>query len=315
MNNCPSCHHSTVVNLGLIPASNCFAGRTLNCVLPGGSLFRCEACGLGYRYPRMKKNELDELYRQGSPSAWTSEPDGRADWKLAKQQIDIRFKGMRDVLDVGCFDGTFLASLDMTRRFGLEINPAAVERAKQRGVEILSEDYESIKGGVVAFDVITSFDVIEHVVDPKAFLESLAGRLREGGFLMISTGNLDAWTWRIAGGRYWYCAPPEHISFLNRRWFEGVAAELGLSVVEMIKFAHKNLSLKDKLRESVANSLYLYAPKVARYLRAKGFGNLDNSLPSEMLDYPPNWTSARDHLFVVMQKPIADTIHLGHRSA
>jgi SAM-dependent methyltransferase len=303
MNVCPGCHHWTVANLGLIPASNCFAGRTLDRVVPGGSLYRCQACGLGYRYPRMRKEELDELYRRGSPSVWTSPPDDRPDWKLAKQQIKVKCEGMSDVLDVGCFDGTFLASLDTARRFGIEINPAAAHRAKQRDVEILDEDYESIKAGVVTFDVITCFDVLEHVVDPTSFLEALTARLREGGLLMISTGNLDAWTWKIAGGRYWYCANPEHISFLNRRWFEGVAAERELGVVDMFEFAHKHLSIKGRLRELAANSLYLFAPGVARYLRAKGFGNLDTALPQEMFDYPPNWTSARDHLFVVMQKP------------
>jgi SAM-dependent methyltransferase len=304
MTNCPSCNHAIVIDLGPIPPANFFAGRTLDRIIPGGSLYRCRRCGLGYRYPQMQKDELDELYRQNEPSVWNFQPGDRADWKLAKQRIERQFKDAPDVLDVGCFDGGFLAGLNTMRRFGIEISPVGAEIAKQRGVKILSEDYKRIDN-TMDFDVVTAFDVIEHVADPKLFFDSLAKRLKVGGLLVISTGNLDAWSWRIAGSRYWYCAIPEHISFLSRRWFERVAGEMDLKVVEMLPFAHADASAAAKLRESVANALYLFAPAVNRYLRAKGFGNVDASTHAEIRDYPPGWLTARDHLFAVFEKPEA----------
>lgn len=302
---CPSCKHPEVANLGAIPPANCFAGHTLSRILPGGSLYRCQSCGLGYRFPRLAKEELDDLYRQGEPSVWNFEPGERRDWKLAKESIERRFPGEADVLDVGCFDGGFLAGLTTTRRFGIEINPAGAARARQRGIEILGEDYKGVADSSLDFDVVTAFDVIEHVDDPRPFFESLAGRLRAGGVLVISTGNLDAWTWRVAGGRYWYCAIPEHISFVSRAWFEGMAARQGLRVLDLVPFSHEDASLKLKLREAVANALYLFAPGVNRYLRAKGFGKIDASTHAEIRDYPPGWLSARDHLLAVFEKPAA----------
>jgi SAM-dependent methyltransferase len=275
----------------------------LPAVIPGGSLFRCKACSLGYRYPCLPKSSLDELYRQGSTTAWDSSPSIRTDWNLARNLIEKRFVGKQhDVLDIGCFDGAFLASLAQAKRFGVEINTAAADVARQRGIEILGEDCTSDNASIADFDAITAFDLLEHVDDPRNFLASYSRRLRHGGLLLVSTGNLDAWTWRMAGGRYWYCAIPEHISFLSRRWFERTASELGLGVVEMLPFAHENSSPKAKFTEAARNAVYLLAPKIARYLRTKGFGKLDVSTQPDMLDFPPKWMSARDHLLAVFAK-------------
>jgi SAM-dependent methyltransferase len=303
MNVCPACGHQAVVDLGPIPDANYFAGRTLDHVLKGGSLYRCERCSLGYRFPCPPKEELDELYRQGSSTAWQSDPGQRVDWRLAKQQIERRCANNPAVLDIGCFDGAFLASLETPRRFGVEINPAGIERARQRGVEILGHDYNNVNAGPTDFDVITNFDMIEHIEDPRTFFASLITRLRRGGLLVISTGDLDAWTWRMARGRYWYCAIPEHISYCSRRWFSGMSGELGLEPVEMTSFSHSNWSLVHATREVVTNGLYLFAPGVARFLRAKGVGMKDVTAHPELLDYPPSWISARDHLLAVFRKP------------
>jgi SAM-dependent methyltransferase len=304
-NHCPSCRHGDVINLGPIPSADRFAGRTLPRMLPGGTLYRCQACGLGYRYPRLAKKELDELYRYGEPSVWNFEPHERTDWRLAKEILERRFPGDADVLDVGCFDGGFLTGLTTSRRYGIEINPAGAARARERGIAILSEDYKWIAATNLDFDVVTAFDVIEHVDDPRSFFISLSRHIKAGGLMVISTGNFDAWTRRIAGGRYWYCAIPEHISFLSRDWFQSISAELGLKVAEMVTFSHENASLPVRLGEAAANALYLIAPGAIRYLRAKGLGKSKASSAPQNCDSPPRWLSARDHILAVFEKPAA----------
>jgi hypothetical protein len=80
------------------------------------------------------------------------------------------------------------------------------------------------------FDVITAVDVIEHVSEPLTFLRMLTGLLKPGGDIIISTGTLDAPAWRRARGSYWYCAIPEHISFVSRPWLETAAAQLSMGL-------------------------------------------------------------------------------------
>lgn len=295
---CPACLHRGATSIGAIPSANYFAGRTLEEVLPGGTLFRCERCELGFRFPRLPKSRLDELYRAGTPTAYRSDTAERADWQLAKRAIDSRLGRSPKVLDVGCFDGGFLDNLDTEFRFGIEINSEAAARAHSRKVNILGTDFEALPDGL-EFDAITTFDVIEHVHDPRTFLRKLIARLAPGGLLLISTGNLDAWTWRIAGARYWYCAIPEHISFLSRRWFEHASAELGIELLSVTAFSHRDWSVANRGKEALANSLYLSLPSVCRYLRSRGVGTHDASRHPEVRDYPPSWMSAKDHVLAV----------------
>lgn len=298
---CPCCLQSDSSNLGDIPPSNLFAGRKLPHVLAGGSLLRCNHCGLGYRYPRMSTEELNELYIEGTVASWDYGPTHRRDWDLAKKIISAQFTNNPRVLDVGCFDGRFLAELQNAQRYGVEISAAGSEKAKQRNITIVGSDYKRIETKL-NFDVVTAFDVLEHVDDPKGFIRLFSEKLRDGGLLIISTGNLDAWSWQIAKSRYWYCAFPEHITFLSHRWFNWIAKELELDL-KTSSFSHGKTSPIRTLREAAINVLYLFAPGITRFLRALGLGEIDASDQPEMRDYPPGWLSAKDHLLVVFEKP------------
>ncbi|HTY03046.1 MAG TPA: class I SAM-dependent methyltransferase [Rhodocyclaceae bacterium] len=224
------------------------------------------------------------------------------DWQLAHDAIERRFPEMPAVLDVGCFDGRFLGSLGSAKRYGIEISDSAAAVAAQRGVTILGHDFEDIDT-TLRFDVITAFDVIEHAEDPRAFLESLNQRLLPGGLLVVSTGDLDAWSWRMAGSRYWYCAIPEHISFVSRRWFAGAARRTGLRLVAVTRFRKDDGSIGTKLLETATNLVYIAAPSVIRILRRWGLGRRDVAAQPGVLDFPPRWLTAKDHVMVILEKP------------
>jgi len=298
---CPACNGTEFEDLGSIPRSNLFAGRTLGHLLPGASLYRCARCLLGFREPRISKAELDDLYRQGSAVAWTGTAAQRVDWSLARSAIDVHWHGGAEILDIGCFDGSFLAGTPAKRRFGVEISEEGIRRAKQRGVEILGRDFGCVTEQDRTFDVITAFDVIEHVEDPRSLFQLLAAKLSPGGMLIVSTGDLDAPSWRLARSRYWYCALPEHISFLSRRWFESTAAEVCLQIISTRAFSHGSRSFVRRAKEAFLNSIYLLAPGVIRYARIFGAGERDTSEHVELLNFPPSWMTARDHVLVVMR--------------
>ena len=105
----------------------------------------------------------------------------------------------KSALDVGCGAGLLAEPL---ARLGarvtavdaaVELVDVAREHAAGQGLKI---DYRHAAvedlGG--QFDLITSMEVIEHVADPRAFLESLAARLAPGGLMILSTPNRTAWS-------------------------------------------------------------------------------------------------------------------------
>ena len=105
----------------------------------------------------------------------------------------------KTALDVGCGAGLLAEPL---ARMGAAVTavdaaPELIEVAKDHAAgQGLAIDYRAV--GVEAvegkFDLVTSMEVIEHVADPKSFIDSLASRLADGGLLILSTPNRTAWS-------------------------------------------------------------------------------------------------------------------------
>jgi SAM-dependent methyltransferase len=81
------------------------------------------------------------------------------------------------------------------------------------------------------FAVVTAFDVIEHVADPAAFLRSAASVLQPGGFLFVSTPDVDSLTATIFGRR-WHFYHPYHLSYFGPRTLVRAAAGSGLEMLD-----------------------------------------------------------------------------------
>ena len=105
----------------------------------------------------------------------------------------------KTALDVGCGAGLLAEPL---ARMGAQVTavdaaPELIEVAKDHAAgQGLPIDYravgvESVDG---KFDLVTAMEVIEHVAEPQAFIDSLAHRLAEGGLMILSTPNRTAWS-------------------------------------------------------------------------------------------------------------------------
>ena len=296
---CPDCDNE-VLPIGSIPATNVFAGRTLGGVLAGGILYRCHQCSLGFRWPRLSKDALDNLYTQGSDTAWSASTQSRRDWYMAHSWLEQCLAPLSEILDIGCFDGGFLEPLLPTHHcYGVEINASARNRAQQKGIEIIGSDFSALTG---RFDCVTAFDVIEHVEQPKSFLAACLAAVRPGGSVLISTGNLDALTFRLMGSRYWYCAIAEHISFVSPAWFSGLAGPLNYRITKQTHVAHGSTSFLSQIRHATFNLLYRVMPSAFHTLRKIRMGHKTASIYPELADYPPNWGSAQDHFVILLTK-------------
>jgi SAM-dependent methyltransferase len=189
------------------------------------------------RHPIHTEEDYERLYTQASEKIWVSGAL-RPDQQHVRGWIESR-RASASVLDVGCYDGVLLAALGpQYRKYGVEASAAACDEARAKGIEIVAARIRDIPSIEVRFDVVCAVDVIEHVIDPGAFVAMLADRLAPGGSLIISTGSLDAPAWRFAGGRYWYCSFPEHISFISPDWAREVGAALKLKIVDVHRFAY-----------------------------------------------------------------------------
>lgn len=291
---CRTCGSQNVVSVGALPDEASFAGVVQAEALPGGTLWRCSDCHFLFRDPILTASRYAELYRAGNAEVWESQAV-RPDFDLVSRDIAEHTQGT-DVLEVGCYTGRLLASLPKRYRLhGIEPNRTAARIAESRGIHIVAETFSQLSGLNDKFDAIIACDVIEHLEDPLGFLDGLRSHLAPGGRLLISTGNSDAWLWRLCGANYWYCYFPEHISFVGRRWLRLMAGRAGLQVTRLVEFNYCFPRFTAAaLRKLVGAALYGCSPPLYRRLRRR--------LPrgATQAFTPPGSGATKDHMLCVL---------------
>lgn len=98
----------------------------------------------------------------------------------------------REILDVGCGTGYNLTSLrDFGRARGVDASPEALRFCRQRGeLEVSLHEADTLPFKDSTFDLVTAFDVIEHIEDDRAALAEFDRLLKPGGRLLIYTPAL-----------------------------------------------------------------------------------------------------------------------------
>jgi 2-polyprenyl-3-methyl-5-hydroxy-6-metoxy-1,4-benzoquinol methylase len=86
------------------------------------------------------------------------------------------------VLDIGCYDGTFLQSLDVKDRVGIDL-----EAIRQRNVYIVKAAAEYVPFNEESMSVITAFDVLEHVKNHSQLISQIKTVLKKGGLFILTT--------------------------------------------------------------------------------------------------------------------------------
>jgi SAM-dependent methyltransferase len=162
----------------------------------------CLPCRVAFQTPRPSP-DATLAYMNGR---WQSSDDYVANVddqrRRASKQIELVKRYVREprrLLDVGAGAGSFVrAALDQEwNAVGIERSGAAISRAKQfYEVDLLSEVPPE------QFDVITLWDVIEHLRDPQEFLMMLQEHLTEDGYLFVETGNLESWLRAFLGDEW-----------------------------------------------------------------------------------------------------------------
>lgn len=153
-------------------------------------LFGCEGCG------SWSSDALARAARTSfDPDAYFANADtDRERWQdLLRRASAVRALEGR-VLDVGCGRGNFLrfvaSAHPRLQRSGIELDPLRAAEARVADAEARIETGDAAAALAAlpgAFDLITLWDVFEHVVDPRAVLCSLAARLAPGGLLFVQT--------------------------------------------------------------------------------------------------------------------------------
>jgi SAM-dependent methyltransferase len=150
-------------------------------------LNECLCCGLQFFHPLIAGSGNFYSDLSASPVYYSN-----SRWEFSEAFRWIG--GQTRVIDVGCGDGHFLSLIPHQNKIGLEYNPAAVAKARARGLDVRSAKLTDLPDG--SADVITFFQVLEHVVNPLDMLRQAVRVLRASGFLLVAVPNNDSFIGR-----------------------------------------------------------------------------------------------------------------------
>lgn len=303
---CRACGQTHLVDLGPCAPYPPASSAILQSLVPG-RLFRCRDCGFGQRVPYPDAALLAAAYREFAVESLDYDFSSNAAWTQARNLLlaDASTTEQK-ILDIGCHTGLFLAGLlPRWRPYGIESGDGPRRlAAEEHGVEIIADRIESVPtdwNGV--FDVVTLFDVFEHLVFPLDCLRRASDLVRSGGQLIISTGDMDAWTWRAAGGRLWYLQTPFHLSFGSQRFFKQVYRWLPLRLHSLKRIPHRRDSDAVRLRQ-VMDLMHWECQQRGGWYRLPQ--HLMQTIPGcrdlRHHQYPPWTMTLRDHVFVIYER-------------
>jgi len=212
-------------------------------------LVRCVNCGLIFVNPRPPFEELARQYEGSYFNCPEPTFGGYEDYDADREDIARTFRRRMKlirprvgpaaprVLDVGCATGIFLevAREAGWQAEGLDISRYALERARHRGFEVHEGTLTGAGLAAGRYDVITLWDLIEHVPDPAAVLAECHRLLRPGGLLALSTPDAGSVPARLLGGRWLgFRSIDEHLYFFSRRTMGAMLGAAGLEVHHMV---------------------------------------------------------------------------------
>lgn len=157
--------------------------------IPKIDLYRCNATGLRFFVPASAAGS-ENLYAQLQKFDWFYMP-----WKWEHEVLFSRLEVGEKVLEVGCATGSFIEKLCSTgfEAEGIEFNSAAVTKAQEKKLPVSSINLAALsRSKPEAFDVVCSFQVLEHVSDPGAFIGGCIALLKQNGRLVICVPNNES---------------------------------------------------------------------------------------------------------------------------
>jgi SAM-dependent methyltransferase len=193
-------------------------------------LYQCSDTGYRFYYPFSIFGD-DQFYQDlytGIPGYYYP---NRWEYNFSLKFIPQKSK----VLEIGSGSGLFL---DLLRRkgcdgMGLELNSKAISDTRKKGFKVEAELIESFsKNHITEFDVVCTYQVLEHVTDVRSFILAAIKTLKIGGKLIISVPNSHPYF--LKHDKYHTLnMPPHHSGLWNKDSLKAIGGVFDLELIDL----------------------------------------------------------------------------------
>jgi 2-polyprenyl-3-methyl-5-hydroxy-6-metoxy-1,4-benzoquinol methylase len=203
-------------------------------------LHLCNNCGLIYLNPRPTPDEINRYYPTGYEPHHTANTSTDQWHKKRMHQIQLHYVETKrpqkgTLLDIGCATGDFLKEAKDNEWYvqGIEMIPEAAQVARnQYNLPILTGAVESIPLPVNKFDVITLWDVVEHLTQPAEVFNRCFQALKPDGWLIFAIPNLSSFDRFLFGNSWVGWEAPRHYYFFTEQTLSQMMHKTGFKLID-----------------------------------------------------------------------------------
>lgn len=216
--------------------------------------YQCGACSFIFLWPQPTEKEIEDIYKEPYYESWgvfTGEEKPETAW-LKKGTSDRYLKRVMlhrrngKLLDIGSAFGYLM---EVAREHGYDVHGVELSHfsstiaKKKFGSKVFEGNLKDSKFPNANFDVITMFDLIEHIPQPLEFMKEVRRVIKPGGFIAITTPDTSSLSCKLLGYGGWFHWKFEHLGYFNRKSMEELARHTGFKIVEK-KRAYKTMSFQ-----------------------------------------------------------------------
>ncbi len=215
-------------------------------------IWACDGCGLLVQWPLPDAAALLDAYGAVEDPLYLAEGENRYLTFRKALRLLGPARGRR-LLDVGAYCGLFV---EVAREAGfaaegIELSRWAVGHARSRGLPVRNETLAERARSGARYDVLTLWDVVEHLPDPREELRHAFELLRPGGRLHVSTIDARSLVARLLGPR-WPWLMDMHLVYFDRRTLPRMLERVGFRVLARGTYTH-TVSADYLLRKAAAS--------------------------------------------------------------
>lgn len=192
------------------------------------SYWFCKSCELAWK-KQFPKTIYDETYYKGKSSFASLLFAPIANYFYAVRRSYIDNGNVRTWIDVGAGEGGFLKTVKAPKRVGVEISASGRKMMREAGLEALSEK-QFLTTSKMDADIISFWQVLEHVENPWDYLKAAKRNLKKGGKIVIGIPNFQSLEFHFAKKYWFHLQPLYHLWHFSPKSLKTLLERNGFSI-------------------------------------------------------------------------------------
>lgn len=204
-------------------------------------LVKCLDCSLVQVSPLPNQDLIVESYMEADASLHSKQDMNRINSFLVAVTNLTKFPSSQRVLtilDIGCASGEFLRAMKMLNHdvYGIEPSKILSKIARDdHNLDVLTGTFDSVTPQRSCFDVVSMWDVLEHLNSPTKMLEAVKDFIHKNGYLILNLPMIDTFPAKVMG-RFWPFYLDVHFYYFTLKTIQDALEKSGFEMIETRRY-------------------------------------------------------------------------------